>query len=69
MSEPIGLSKAADYARRSTAALRRAAAKGMLKATKVGPRSWVTTRQAVQDWLDNPEFHKTAHKKYQKLGG
>ncbi len=43
--------------------LRRAAQKGHLRAKKVGPRAWLTTRQAVDDWRNNPDVHRTGRRK------
>ncbi len=47
----------------SESTLRRAAQKGHLRATKAGPRAWLTTRQAVNEWRNNPDVHRTGRPK------
>ncbi len=63
MSEPISIEEAARFVGVSPATLTRAARKKKLAAKKLG-WSWMTTRQDVLAWKNNPEHHKTAHKKY-----
>lgn len=38
--------------------LRKAARKGVLKATKLGPQLWVVLQADLYEWLNNPDAHR-----------
>jgi hypothetical protein len=58
----ITITEAARLAGRSVATMSRAARLGLLDARKAGPRAWLTTPQAVADWLENEIAHKPGPK-------
>ena len=66
--ELMSITEAAAAIGVSVATLRRAAKLGTLKATKIGPRAWVTTLAAAKAWQDNPSFHVRSPRKFRKLG-
>lgn len=49
--ELMTLAQAAEYAGVPRRTLAYAAKQGYLRARRLGPRTWVTTRSAVDEWL------------------
>lgn len=61
----ISLKEAAALSGLSAAHLRRLAEKRILKARKIG-RNWITTREAVAEYLRNPESRSKDPHKYKR---
>ena len=61
----ISLAEAAAMSRLSADHLRRLAEKGRLRARKIG-RNWITTREAVAEYLANPEARSKDPHKYKR---
>ena len=61
----ISLTEAAALSGLSADHLRRLAEKGRLQAKKIG-RNWITTREAVAEYLANPEARSKDPYKYRR---
>jgi hypothetical protein len=60
MEDPIGLTDAARYARVAYSTMAQAVREGRVKARRIGEKTWMTSKQDVQDAIDAGRLRPSA---------